>query len=71
MQQVKLSDLLECEDFIQREKVLQEELRRELSELLQKGYYIPQLKWNPNELRSDAKKEEKNVPDTQHSGIKA
>ena len=54
VERVHLSNLFESEDFLKREKMLQEELREEGKELLQNGYYIPQLKWNPNKLHEGA-----------------
>ena len=38
---------------IQQEPQVVEELAKELDELLEKGYFIPRLRWNPNKLQSE------------------
>ena len=45
----KLTLLVE-EEYVRSEQQLQIGLRKELNELMQAGYYIPMLKWNPNKL---------------------
>ena len=45
-----IKDLMIDEEYIRNEQRTQIELRKELNDLLQAGYYIPTLKWNPNKL---------------------
>ena len=45
-----MKDLMIDEEYIRNEQRTQIELRKELNDLLQAGYYIPTLKWNPNKL---------------------
>ena len=42
--------LLAEEEYVRSEQQLQIGLQKELNELMQAGYYIPMLKWNPNKL---------------------
>jgi hypothetical protein len=39
---------------IQQEPQVVKELRKELDELVEKGYFIPRLRWNPNKLQSES-----------------
>ena len=55
-QLVKSKALCDCEEFVRREQILQEELGKELKDLLTNGFYIPQLKWNPNKLQEEENK---------------
>ena len=47
---LNIKDLMIDEEYIRNEQRTQIELRKELNDLLQAGYYIPTLKWNPNKL---------------------
>eukprot|EP00943_MAST-04B_sp_MAST-4B-sp1_P007944 g7944.t1 len=56
---INIKKLLAAEEYTRNEQQLQIELRTELNDLLQAGYYIPTLKWNPNKLTFHAENESK------------
>ena len=47
-----IEELNSCEEYVRLEKMLQEELQEELRVVRTRGYFIPRMKWNPNNLQS-------------------
>ena len=47
-----IEGLNSCEEYVRLEKMLQVELQEELRVVRTRGYFIPRMKWNPNNLQS-------------------